>query len=314
MRRRWFGTHRCVALLLATGVAASAGCGRSSSPRSAPPVAGASGAGRGAATGGASGAGGSSTSGGVAGTLGSPGGSGAVSAGGSTAATSGAAGTSGSSTGGSSGASGGLGGSAGEDTSKAGEGSDAGAGGAASCQDLCKPGKPECCTLDLRCVERVPACRFDVLVATVSTTYDYAELEAKVAALSPDVQVSFTDEDIATAATDPQSSGRFEFHLTAEASAERAGDLLNADLHPFVLTCDGQRLFVGVGYFRGGAAALRTPVLHVERDTDDTLVVRLGAIQGAWGFEDQTPLEYRQRIDRAELRAALCARGILDKL
>jgi hypothetical protein len=45
------------------------------------------------------------------------------------------------------------------------------------------------------------------------------------------------------------------------------------------------------------------------------LILRLGAWQGAWldlGGVGET--EARERIDRPELRAALCARGVLQEL
>jgi hypothetical protein len=161
----------------------------------------------------------------------------------------------------------------------------------------------------------VPPCRIYVLSATVDVIYDYAELEEEMATLSPVIIVSIADSDIAWAATDPLPSARFELRLDA-AAALLHGDVL-ADLHghPFRFSCDGRELFVGVGYLRGGAAAIQTPVLHGERDTNGVVTLLLGAYQGAWIFGGGgSDAALRERIDRPELRAALCARGILSEL
>jgi len=84
-------------------------------------------------------------------------------------------------------------------------------------------------------------------------------------------------------------------------------------IHPFWLSCNGQRLFVGVTYFSYGAAAIQTPVLHIGRNDDDHWVLALGALQGAWGLA-LTNAEGAERIDRPELRAAFCQRGALREL
>jgi hypothetical protein len=85
---------------------------------------------------------------------------------------------------------------------------------------------------------------------------------------------------------------------------------------PFRLSCDEQELFVGVLYPREGAAALRTPVLHIEDELGDSerIVLLLGAWQGAWGIPTAGDVTLRERIDRSELRASFCARGILNEL
>ena len=85
--------------------------------------------------------------------------------------------------------------------------------------------------------------------------------------------------------------------------------------HPFRVSCGGQSLFVGVIYYIGGAAALSTPVLHVARDANNLVVLRLGAYQGAWDILGSPgPPGARERIDRPELRAVFCQRGALREL
>jgi hypothetical protein len=78
-------------------------------------------------------------------------------------------------------------------------------------------------------------------------------------------------------------------------------------------------LFVGVLSPVNGAAALRTPVLHVDTSASrsDAVVLHLGAWQGAWyGLSGGAATEAtdRERIDRSEWRAAFCARGLLSDL
>jgi hypothetical protein len=65
-----------------------------------------------------------------------------------------------------------------------------------------------------------------------------------------------------------------------------------------------------------GAAALDTPVLHEARE-NGVLILRLGAYQSAWvgmGVDQPATSPLRERIDRSELRAALCRRGVLHVL
>jgi hypothetical protein len=54
--------------------------------------------------------------------------------------------------------------------------------------------------------------------------------------------------------------------------------------------------------------------LHCERDKNGVVTLLLGAHQGAWILGGGSDLVVQERIDRAELRAALCARGILNEL
>ena len=161
----------------------------------------------------------------------------------------------------------------------------------------------------------MPSCRLDVLAEQVSLPQSYADLQEKIIALSGDVAVSVPLTEVAHAAAEPPPMARFEMTLNAEASIEFA-ELGNLELHPFRVSCDDQELFVGVGYTIYGAAGIAAPVLHVEEE-DGAVALRIGAWQGVWlvglgGGEMEQ--ELRARLERAELRAAFCARGALDTL
>jgi hypothetical protein len=161
----------------------------------------------------------------------------------------------------------------------------------------------------------VPSCRIDVFAEPVDVIYEYAELEAAISALSGAVAITIPLTDVERAAADAAPAARFEMTLSAEATAASAA-LTEAFLHPFRVSCDDQELFVGVVYMWAGAAAIRTPVLHAE-ESMDALVLRFGAWQGAWllgpgDHEDKRAL--RERLDRPELRAVFCERGILAEL
>ena len=193
----------------------------------------------------------------------------------------------------------------------------AGAAGEGDCQDLCAPGAPACCTSELACVSRVPTCRIDVLVGRVGVIYDYSELEEKVAALSGDVEFSLADTDIDWASAEAPLASRIELHLTREASSAHRDALASpgTDTQPFRFVCDDRTLFVGVIYLIYGAAALQTPVLHVDDVENDAIVLKLGAWQGAWFLSTSSDTsEFRARLDRPELRATFCARGALSVL
>jgi hypothetical protein len=190
-----------------------------------------------------------------------------------------------------------------------------GESGAVGCRDFCAPGTPACCSPELRCVEQVPSCRIDVLSERVGVAYDYAELEQKIASVSAEVLVTIADTDIDWAAADAPPAARIELHLSRTASKANVDALTGADSRPFRVTCDGQPLFVGVVYLIYGAAALQTPVLHVGDIENDALVLRLGAWQGAWLLPDaEGDPQLRERLDRSELRATFCARGVLSVL
>ena len=191
------------------------------------------------------------------------------------------------------------------------------AGGASGCTDGCALYGEACCVWSDPCLVPTGSCTFDVLAASVGTTYQYADLETKVAALPQDLSVSFTDQDIAWAGVDPWPAGRIELHLTGDA-ASRYGTILDGarDGRVFRVSCGGQSLFVGVFYIWYGEAALDTPVLHEARE-NGVLIVRLGAYEGAWGGMGLTlpaTSALRERIDRSELRAAFCRRGVLHVL
>ena len=200
-------------------------------------------------------------------------------------------------------------------------GADAGASGgdgmagSTSCVDACRLDGPACCSPAVSCVAATGSCVLEVLTERVDVIYTYAELEQKVASLAQDVEVSLTDADIVWAAIEQPPASRIELHLSAQASALSGDALEQGRLHPFRVSCDGQSLFVGVIYNANWAAALRTPVLDVSRDSGDSLILRLGAWEGAWaapGFAGDPGA--RERIDRPELRAAFCRKGVLQEL
>jgi hypothetical protein len=262
----------------------------------------------------------SGSSGTAAGTRGAVGGT-AGEAGGSSGAASGAAGvtnatggqtggTAAATNGGRSGAGATTGGAAGDGGASAGE-SSGGAGG--ECQDLCSELSPACCTEELRCVERVPRCRIDILAGDVGVIYQYADLQAEIETLSGAVEFTIPLGVVESAAADPPPAARFQLTLDADASIGLAA-IADVYAQPFRLSCDEEELFVGVVYYRGGAAAILTPVLHAEQAEDGALELRLGAWQGAWSISGGGTAELRERLDRTELRAELCARGILEEL
>lgn len=199
----------------------------------------------------------------------------------------------------------------GDGTPSGSESSSAADGG---CQDLCRDSTPACCTSGLSCVERVPRCRIDVLSGQLDVTYEYSDLQAKVDTWSGAVELTIPLDAVERAAADPPPAARFEITLEAEASIALAA-LTDVLSQPFRLSCDEQELLVGVVYMEEGAAAIRTPVLHVKQMQDGALVLRLGAWQGAWLLSgDGGTAELRERLDRPEVRAQLCSSGILDEL
>jgi hypothetical protein len=171
-----------------------------------------------------------------------------------------------------------------------------------------------CCIPNVECVSAETSCTVEVLAAKVSTFTDYATFEQTVAELPQERLLSFTDADVVWAAAEPAPAARIELHMTPEMAALHAATLESADFSPFRVSCDGRPLFVGMVYLWYGAAAFDLPVLHVILDEEDPLILRLGARQGTWaGFGSASP-ESRQRIDRPELRGALCTRGALREL
>jgi len=331
---RWWETktklRRSASLTLACVLGIGVACGGNSARhgQSAGGVAARSGTGGDGGAGASAGASGGSS--GINGARGGGVGTGAVAAGtgGDAAGTSGApaSGNAGVATtlGGSSGSGAGMAGGggvslAGGTGSGAVSGAEASAGadqaGAGPCVDFCKPDAPACCSDALRCMPGVQACRIDVLADRVDPQEYYDDLVAKVALLSSDIALSIGDVEIAQPAMDPPPAARIELDLTAQASATHGPALKKLLNHPFRVACDGEELYIGVVYIREGAAALLTPVLHVEDADDGTLRVLLGAAEGEWtGLGGFSTPEENERLDHPELRAALCARGILSEL
>jgi hypothetical protein len=194
-------------------------------------------------------------------------------------------------------------------------GSTAGASGG-DCVDVCALYGPSCCVAPVACVSADARCVIEVFSTKLSNIpYQYADLEAAVAKVPQLFAVSVSTTDIDQARTDPPASARIELRLTPAASVRYGDALEDADRQPFRLSCDGQTLFLGVVYMLIGAAAIDAPVLHVARDVDDSIILRLGAQQGAWGLSSSTsPLAARQRLDQPPLRATLCLAGALPAL
>jgi hypothetical protein len=200
---------------------------------------------------------------------------------------------------------------------EAGDATVAGAGGAPldGCVDVCELYGQACCTSSVRCVSADASCVVQVFDTRAMINYEYVALEELVASLPPLFLASVSTADIVSSAAEPSPTSRIELHLSAQASSAYGTALEGADLHPFRVSCAGQSLFVGQVYQPQGAAALKTPVLHVLRDADDAIVLRLGAWQGAWAFAGATgDIAARERIDRSELRSTLCLAGALQPL
>lgn len=195
----------------------------------------------------------------------------------------------------------------------AGEG---GGAGAAECLDVCAREGEACCFAGGECVSPSGQCTIEVLAGLIDTSNDYDVIAQRVAALSPERLLSLGDADVASARIEAPFAARLELVLSAEASV-RAADLEQAERHPFRVSCGGRELFIGVVYAPYGAAAIGAPVMHVSRNPDERLVLRVGAWQGAWAGPPSTTPEteqLRQRFDRPELRAALCRDGSLTAL
>ena len=317
MRRWWrqaLGVSRgALGLALVAGCVALVACGGSSKTNGSPSSGSSGEAGRGGGAGTAGGAQGGSSGDAASGGAGT-GGVGDGNAG-EGASGRGVGGVGAAASGGTSGSS--AGGAAGDDASTAGESSagesSAGAGG--DCEGWCTAQTPACCGLELQCGVTPPACRLDVLADTVDVIVEYADLEEEIRGLSSAIELTVPLGFVERAAVDVAPAARFELTLGAQASAELAA-LAGMYLHPFRVSCDEQELFVGVVYMMEGAAAIRTPVLHV-KDESGVLVLRIAAWQGAWLLGTGEPgahIELRERIDRAELRASFCERGILGEL
>ena len=191
-----------------------------------------------------------------------------------------------------------------------------GESGNAGCIDTCQRHGAACCMPGGDCVSPTASCRIDVLKATIPVPSDYSDLEQTVGDVSPEVLLSLTDADFAAVQVDRWPGARIALHLTkraSEAALSIASDYLQ---NPFAVSCNGERLFVGVTYYYAGAAAIETPVMHVIRRETGDLTLWLGAWQGAWAgaATPSSAAEAQARLDRPELRAALCRSGPLSEL
>lgn len=190
-----------------------------------------------------------------------------------------------------------------------------GGAGGDGCVDVCTLYGQACCVDGASCVSEEASCVIEVFDYLAQTNLDYPALEQLVASLPRAFRASLSTADVTSSAMDPSPSGRIELHLSAQASSTLGAALDGADRYPFRVSCAGQSLFVGQVYKQGGAAAIQTPVLHVSRDAQDAIVVRIGARQGAWAAASGTEdVAGRARIDRAELRSTLCLGGALHPL
>lgn len=142
--------------------------------------------------------------------------------------------------------------------------------------------------------------------------YQYADLTTAVGDLaSQEAIVTLTEDDVASFQADAAPSSRFVITLTAQA-AQRWSAALKAmsETQPFTVAVNGETLYVGVVYNIMGAAAIQTPVLHLQ-EADGKVELRIGAWQGAWygmGRGDAS------RIERKEIRELFAKQGVLTTL
>ena len=117
----------------------------------------------------------------------------------------------------------------------------------------------------------------------VRTAYDYASLEAATRSLQTgDAALTLTELDIEQCQVDPAPSSRLLLRLTKAASTQHAAFLrATKDTQPFFVTLDDKKLYVGVVYTMYGAAAIKTPVLHID-DQNGRVELKLGTHVGAW--------------------------------
>ena len=80
--------------------------------------------------------------------------------------------------------------------------------------------------------------------------------------------------------------------------------------HAFVVTLEGRRLYGGLIYYEGGAAAIRFPVIHALGERRSILRIR-PALGAGSGFNDPLFAPMMQRIAAPELEAWLQAQQLL---
>jgi hypothetical protein len=150
--------------------------------------------------------------------------------------------------------------------------------------------------------EVVPEYRLEVRRERLGVIYEHAEVEARVAALDWSSPIVVQGNDIAEYRVDGETQGlSVQLVLTPEAAARLGDELVAAEeAAPFRVLLGGEVLVVGLIYFPMGAAALTSPILHVERG--EQLVVHLDERIGM-GMGMAAP-EGQRLVDRAEIRDA----------
>jgi hypothetical protein len=146
----------------------------------------------------------------------------------------------------------------------------------------------------------------------VDVKYQYADLTAAAGDLaSQEPVVTLTEEDVAAFQADAAPSSRMLIGLTDQSSRRWSAALAGMkDTQPFTVSLDGRTLYLGVVYTMIGAAAIQTPVLHIQ-DNKGRMELRLGAWQGAWygmGRGDAS------RLEQKDVRALFEKRGVLSTL
>lgn len=158
------------------------------------------------------------------------------------------------------------------------------------------------------------AFRLDVYDAQLGVVYEYDALETRMGEVQPPVAIGLSGEDVSRYRVLEEPGLGVELVLS-ESASRRLGAALRG-LHeaaPFAVYLEGRRLYVGVVYTPMGAAAIRTPILHVE-EREGRLTLRIDEHIGA-GFGDELPAgvpPWPRRVDVAVLRRAFRAVGALE--
>jgi hypothetical protein len=154
----------------------------------------------------------------------------------------------------------------------------------------------------------VPEYRLELRRERLGVIYEHAEVEARAAALDWSSPIVIRGEDVAEYRVEGEQQGlRVQLVLTPEAGARLGDELLGAEeAAPFRVVFDGDVVFVGLVYFPMGAAALTSPILHVE--PGERVVV---GIDERIGMGMAMAAEGNLRVDRPELREAFRRAGAL---